>query len=158
MADPRPPLHAAPEILKDGSDVSRLTDRALLVDIANKLIEFRAEYDRDKGGLMREFAQMGRRLLAVELGPMRQPADSVTDLLQATGEVLSHRAKDPRDKMDSDRAKAIAREVYEASKNAEDAAALRGWRKRGWGIALEIVKVVIAAAVGAAAVKFGWPG
>lgn len=152
------PLHPAPELLKDGTDVSRLSDRALLVDIANKVIELRTEYDRDKGGLMREFAQMGRRLIALEIGPMRAPSDSVSDLLAATGEVLSHRARDPRDKMDSERAKAIAREVYEASKNAEDAQALRGWRKRGWGIALEVVKVVIAAAVGALAVKFGWPG
>lgn len=154
MANERTP-HIVPDVLDTGEDVTRETDRSLILRAVNGMLAFRREYDTDKAALIAEFAKMGRRLLSLELGPMRAPTDSVSDLLAATGEVLSHRARDPRDKMDSDRAKAIAREVYEASKNAEDAASLKAWRGRRWGVALEVFKVVIAAAVGAIVAHYG---
>lgn len=76
------------------------------------------------------------------------------DFIKAAAE-LSRRVKDPKDRLDSVRAREIAQEVVTGTKVAEDAKSFRIIKKVGWRGALEIGKWILAAAAGAFGAKYG---
>jgi hypothetical protein len=76
-------------------------------------------------------------------------------ILSEAGANLHNRVKDPKDRLDSMRAREIAKEVVEGVKTADDATAFRTWKKRGGAVAFEIVKVLIVLAIGAIAYRYG---
>jgi hypothetical protein len=53
--------------------------------------------------------------------------------------------------MDSERARQIARETFEAIRNADDATQLRVLKRTGWSVALQILKFLLPLLVGAIA-------
>jgi hypothetical protein len=77
------------------------------------------------------------------------------DLLAKAGAALSQRVKDPKDRMDSLRAAAIAKDVLAASQTESKAKAYDAWMNRSGKVAFEIVKLALAAGAGLLAAKYG---
>lgn len=153
MADRTP--HIVPDVLETGEDVTRETDRSLILRAVNLGLRANHRLDVIVRGLKLEIRDIRDELA----GRPKLDADSSYNVLDATMreavDTLYARAKDPRDKMDSERARAIAKEVVETARDAADAKELRAWRTRRWSMLLKIVEVLIAAAVGAAAAHYG---
>lgn len=160
-------------------DVSGLSDRGIAIkslDVAlrmaaavqhcaNQIERFRKEYTDDKALILRELPEIPahrQRIAALERRAeqgafdARQSSHDWNELLTNAGSVLSQRVKDPRDRLDSNRAREIAKEVFEGAKVAEDAKAFRTWKSRGVKVVLEIAKWVIPIAVGLAAGHLHW--
>lgn len=169
------PVKAAPEWVGDSEehrDISLMSDRAIAVasfDAVLKLssalrhnvsaqIKFQHEWEEQMVSLLRELPNHERRIRELELGPMREEIPSShewNEELRNAGVILSQRVKDPKDRLDSQRAREIAREVIEGAKTADDARAFRALKSKGWSVALEILKLVIVALLGAAAAHYG---
>jgi hypothetical protein len=151
-------------------DVSTMSDRAVAVtslDLVTRLTGTMVKYvdrfeafargwEEEKVALLRELPEHARRLDALE---RREPLQSSHDwktLMSEAGDALSKRVKDPRDRLDSDRARQIALEVVEGVKTVDDAKAFRTWKTRGRGLIIEAVKGVAIAVAGAVAAHYGW--
>lgn len=92
------------------------------------------------------------------LPPMRPPASSVHEwspMLAEADRILAERMRDPKDRMDSMRARAIAKEVVEGVKTAEDAASFRGLKQGSKKLLFQALSLLVAAGVGAAIAGFG---
>jgi hypothetical protein len=171
-AERNPPstVTRAPEWVGEGDrrrDVSHMSDRALLIEALNIIehqthalqvhssafIDFQAAFLREIPELTARVDELEIRMAggAVE----RQSSHEWDRMLIEAGQRLSQRVKDPQDRLDSNRARSIAKEVIEAAKTADDAAAFRKIKVSGWKIALEVLKVIAAALVGGAGVHFG---
>jgi hypothetical protein len=164
-------VKALDSLLRTGTALKRHSD---------EFRAFRKEYTDDKAVLMKELADYGRRVAVLEMSqPNDPPGDHSTDrppaheasyraeaqsshewdeLLHKAGTVLSQRVKDPRDRLDSNRARQIAQEVIETTKTADDALAFRSLKSRGWQIVFEILKWLAAAGVGFATAHWGLHG
>jgi hypothetical protein len=164
-------------------DVSSMTDRALLIKAIDEALHLRQElgrmvYTLDQLGHRVAVLESARPAPLVaslvplaESGPTERPPlppplpIEVRDrehsshewdaLFVQAGQVLSERVKDPRDRLDSKRARAIAKEVVEGVKEADDAKAFRTWKSRSLAIGFEVLKFVAAAAAGALAARYG---
>ena len=155
-----------------------------LQELSNKVLGFISEYDQSKVQLLRELPKIPdheRRIIALEAARLRaaghdiplQPGEersagsdsqperkSYHEWDQILGSVsgeLARRVKDPRDRMTSDRAAAIAKQVFKQVKTDEDAQTLRTIKSKGWSTALEIAKWVALLAAGALAAHYGLP-
>jgi hypothetical protein len=143
---------------------------------SNEFREFRKDYDESMMKLLRELPEYSRRLAALEAPRLQRPptpgfaipppaADGPRaelpsshewdEMLAKAGQELSRRVKDPRDRLSSDRAREIAKEVIESTKTADDAKSFRTWKSKGQKIAWGAVKALVAAAIGAAAAHYG---
>ena len=89
---------------------------------------------------------------------MRAPAASHHDwsVDGRVDRILTDRVRDPRDPMTSDRAAAIATQVIEAVKNADDAKELHVRKDRLARILAEVLVGLILFAAGLFAAKLGW--
>ncbi len=154
---------------------------------ADEFREFRRSYEDAKTILLRELPGHEQRVTALEkrettrwrdgerddeqsrgdardgerLPSMRHEMPSShewDEMLVKAGTVLSQRVKDPRDRLDSNRARAIAEEVIKGAKVADDAQAFRGLKSRGQKIAWDIIKLLVATAVGALGAHYGLHG
>lgn len=170
---PRP--HRAPEWVGPDErrrDVSAMTDRAISVMALDRVERvahavavqtdnfnaFVASWDQEKISLLKELPEHARRIGALEMGRgvEFQSSHDWNKLLEDAGTALSKRVKDPRDRLDSDRARKIAEEVVQGVKTADDAKAFRTWRSRGMSIAIETLKGVAILIAGAVAAHYGW--
>jgi hypothetical protein len=182
--DPRSVGHA-PEWVGDGEgrrDVSGLSDRGIAVAALDAVLrvsdslkrhstaflEFGARYEEQEVALLTELPDHEQRIAALERKESRRQdserpgaraeRSSHHDwdpLLVEAGAMLAQRVKDPRDRMDSERARAIAKEVLVAAATADDAASFRSLKSRGQKIAWTAVKTLLTLAVGAAAAHYG---
>jgi hypothetical protein len=168
---PPPPRHAsrAPEWVGEGDtreDVSGQSDRRLNLRALHEVLCLR----HDLGGIMTTVSGFDGRLQTLEgarppppppyppLPPMRAESPSSSELIEMfanAGKTLTDRIKDPRDSLNSDRARKIAGEMIEQAKVADDASAFRKWRARGGSVVFEVVKLALAVAVAALAYKCG---
>lgn len=103
-----------------------LTDRQLLVKVFDAQLALNESVRLMRLGLRLELDSIGERLDQVERHPRETSSHDWTELLATAGKELTARVRDPRDKLDSSRARAIAAEVVEASKEAVE---LSTWRK-----------------------------
>lgn len=180
--DPRSVGHA-PEWVGEGEgrrDVSSMNDRGIAVaalDVAVRLtgalkrhssafLQFASRYEEQEVALLTELPNHEQRIAALERKENRRQdsehpraeRSSQHDwdpLLVEAGAMLAQRVKDPRDRMDSDRARAIAKEVLVAAATADDAASFRSLKSRGQKIAWTALKTLLTLAVGAAAAHYG---
>jgi len=143
-------------------DVSAMSDRTLMLRALHEAIGIRHDVGRllsEVSVATRRLAVLEDRVTAIETQPYRAELPSSHDwdaMLVEAGKALSARVKDPRDKLDSNRARAIAQEVVDAASTVQDAKTLRAWKTTGGKIAIETLKVLLAAAVGALAVHYGF--
>jgi hypothetical protein len=182
--DPRTAVSHAPEWVGEGEgrrDVSAMNDRGIAVAAldavlrvsdslkrhSSAFLEFASRYEEQEVSLLTELPDHEQRIATLERKESRR-SDSERPgaraersshhdwdpLLVEAGAMLAQRVKDPRDRMDSDRARAIAKEVLVAAATADDAEAFRSLKKRGSKIAWEVAKAVVVAAVGAAITYF----
>ena len=77
------------------------------------------------------------------------------EILVKAGEELSRRVKDPKDRIDSIRARQIAQEVYQSATTANDAHAFRALKSGTGKVLLEVLKWLVAFAVGLLAARYG---
>jgi hypothetical protein len=84
-----------------------------------------------------------------------QSSHDWNEMLAKAGEELSKRVKSPADRLTSERARAIASEVFEGAKVVEDATAFRAWKTRGRRIAQEIAKAIVTLGAGYLAARYG---
>lgn len=77
------------------------------------------------------------------------------DILQQAARTITERVKDPKDRLDSKRARAIAEEVVSSAKTASDAASFRAIKSNGVRWALEALKYIGVAIVTWLAAKHG---
>jgi hypothetical protein len=89
---------------------------------------------------------------------LRQSSHEWDAILTRASADLTRRVKDPRDKMDSNRARTIAQEVVKSVQTDADAQAFRAMKSRGWAIAIEILKILAAAVIGGIGVHYGLKG
>ena len=122
----------------------------------NAFNEFVKRWDEEKILLLKEIPDHARRIAALEGREKFQSSHDWTELMSEAGDALSKRVKDPRDRLDSDRARQIALEVVEGVKTVDDAKAFRSWKSRGRGLALEAIKAIAIAAASAVAAHYGW--
>jgi hypothetical protein len=143
-----------------------MTDRALTVRAVDIALQVAHKLDMLARGLRLELDGFGDRIKVLERGappPVRPPLASGSDwnlVLAEAGAELSKRVRDPRDHLDSNRARAIAQEVYKTARDAEDAESMRGLRTRRWTVRDQIIAAVIAgfllAVSSAVATHFAW--
>jgi hypothetical protein len=186
-SDPRTPPRPvrAPEWVGEGGmhqDVSKLSDRGiatLALDLTIKLTlalkrltdEFTAQRrtaDDEKTILLADLSDQNRRIKELEVMASPRERHAYRDeaisshewnkALEEAGAVLSQRVKDPHDRLDSARAREIAREVVSGAKTAEDAQSFRKLKSRGWMIAVEIAKILGGVLLGALAARYGLKG
>ena len=183
MVDLTKPIGRAPEwVGEDDSrrDISSLSDRAVAVaalDVVLRLSsglkrhsdEFRIflkGYDNDRAMIMKDLSAHDRRITALEhansqipsVPPMRDPESSWHDWDEALATAraeLSRRVKDPKDRLDSIRAREIAQEVVRGVKTADDAQAFRVIKSRGWAVTLEVLKWLVAIVIISCAARCG---
>ena len=133
---------------------------------------FKQEYEEDKIQIMSDLVNHDRRIAALEVGRTSHPGhaprvlshednpepsswhDYDQAIMDARAE-LARRVKDPKDRLDSIRAREIAEEVVKGVKTADDAQTFRLIKSRGWSVALEVAKWVAAVVVIAAAARCG---
>ncbi len=155
--DQRP--HIVPDVLENGEDVTRETDRSLILRAVNLGLRANHRLDAIVRGLKLELGELKQRISDKPPALHHLDPDSSYNVLDATMreavDTLYMRAKDPRDKMNPERAKEIAEEVVRTAKLASDARHLQAWRGGTLRVALEVVKVVVAAAVGAIVAHYG---
>jgi hypothetical protein len=144
---------------------------------ADAVLRLMKDYEDDKILIMQELPDLARRLAMLEaaklraaghniplqpgeMPPMRPEQGSSHEwdqiLASASGE-LTRRVRNPNDRMTSDRAKALAKEVFQGVKLAEDAATFRAIKSKGWSTAFEILKWVALLAAGGLAARYGLP-
>lgn len=185
---PRPPK--PPQWVGDGTtrrNVADMTDRAVaILALDTALRQENQESTYAQGAHLKAHADLENRLAALEKGrghaaipppaeeihvsvapPARDsesPRDSSHEFdeqMLAAARTLYERAKDPKDRLDSIRARQIAKEVVEATKIADDAKAFKIWKSRAAKIAFEIAKILVPSAVsfgaGTAAVQAQHP-
>lgn len=162
------PVKSAPEWVGEADhrrDVASLSDRGVAVmalnvalQLLNEFLSFRKGYDDDKTILLQELPNHEKRLSALEVGPHREEVPSShewNELLVKAGEELSKRVRDPHDRLDSTRAREIAKEVVQGAKTVSDANAFRALKSNGWKISLEVLKWVVGVAGGYIAARYG---
>jgi hypothetical protein len=90
--------------------------------------------------------------VTAEWAPEESSYHNLEEIMKQSAQVLYHRAKDPKDRMTSDRVREVAKTIFESAKNAEDAAAFRSLKKSTREVffagAKSAAKVVGAALVG----------
>jgi hypothetical protein len=173
---PPQPKSTAREWVDDGvdrHDVSGMPDRTIAIRAldasvrtfnlvklhSNEFLMFRREYESDKIILVREIPNLARRISRLEdqtqpsirppsYRPAQQSSHEWDEMLVKAGHQLSERVRDPRDRLDSNRAREIAQEVLSASTTAADAKAFRTWRTRAGGLVFEVAKWGAVAGVG----------
>jgi hypothetical protein len=175
MIPPRPGKPPTlPQYVGDGDyrfDAAKLSDRGIAIkglDLILRLqhsmqvhsgefMSFKKAVEDDKIALLKMATEYEYRLSALEGRPREALASSHewTELLTAAGQELSKRVKNPRDPLDSDRARHIAQEVIETAKTAADASAYRTLRSRGAKILFAVLKAIAIAALGFGASHFG---
>lgn len=174
---PRPKPPTMPQYVGDGDyrfDAAKLTDRGIAIkglDLilrmqhamqvhSSEFISFKKSVEDDKVMLLKMATDVEHRLSALE-GRPRDPLQSShewTELLTEANDLLSRRVKDKKDALSSDRARAIAKEVVESVKQADDAKAFHTWRSRGSKIAFEVIKWFVIWALGVGSYHFGLKG
>lgn len=136
-------------------DLSASTDRQLMVRAINEILFVRF----DLGTILRELAALTRRVELLEHAsgapptPRRETSrHDWSEALARLSSDLTARVKDPKDKMDSDRARSIASEVVRSARVEEKAVA---YDKRDAeihrlrvGAILAVVTAIVAAVVG----------
>jgi hypothetical protein len=183
-------VERAPEWVGEGDarrDVASMNDRGVAIAALDAVLrlsvslkrhsdefrEFLTGYEEEKVSLLRELPDHEKRINALEGKPRGQPNRETGDyrgempsshewdeMLVKAGALLSQRVKDPRDRLDSNRAKEIAEGVILAAKTADDAKAFRSLKSRSRKIAWAIVKGLVTLALGALAARYGfhWGG
>lgn len=169
---PGPNRKPQPEWVGEGEDrrnIAELDDRGVAkqaLDVGLRIIsslrrhsdEVRRFLDdtakRDEA-ILKDLTGLRRRVDSLELGPVRDEAISHHDWNEAfeqAGREISRRVKDPKDRLDSERARAIAQEVVEGAKTVNDAKMFR-WLKAQtgtWGLeALKWLALLLAGAIAA---------
>ncbi len=150
--------------------VLRLTN--LLKTHSDAFREFKQEYEDDKIKIMTDLVNHDRRIAALEVGRPSRPGhaprvlshedepepsswhDYDQAIMDARAE-LSRRVKDPKDRLDSIRAREIAEEVVRGVKTADDAQTFRVIKSRGWSVALEVAKWLAAIVIITLAARCG---
>jgi hypothetical protein len=147
-------VRRAPELVgPDREDVSTCTDRALILRCIDAVLHMQHDLGRHLAAITR----IERRLLQVEAtGPSMRDPDSSWHDYDADWErarlILRDKVKDPRDPMDSDRVRALAKD---ALLSVETGRELRTWRTvKNWPrwLAREGLKALVPLIVGGAAV------
>jgi hypothetical protein len=162
-----------PEWVGEGDarrDVSSLPDRGVsimaldvVLRVSNALKTHSNEFVALQATLLRTISDHEKRITdlerAQEMGPYREETPSYHDwneLLAKAGTQLSRRVKDPRDSLNSERAREIAQEVVKGTKTADDAQAFQLLKSRGWKIAIEALKWIAVATASIVAAKYGF--
>ena len=148
MSEPHVPRPAPEYVGKE--DVSRHTERALILRIANDVLDLQFAVGRLAG----EVGALTKRLLGVE-AKAASDAD-LSGMFRAAAVALQTRVADPHDKLTRDEARGIAEEVVKAARNASDASQLRSIKSRGVDIAIKIVGWTIVTLLAFAAGHYGW--
>jgi len=163
----------SPEWVGEGDsrrDVSKLADRGVsimaldvVLRVSNALKTHSNEFVTLQTTLLRTISDHEKRIADLErardMGPYREESPSYHDwneLLTKAGSELSRRVKDPRDSLNSDRAREIAAEVVRGAKTVDDAQAFRLLKSRGGRIALEALKWISVAAASIIAARYGF--
>ncbi len=98
--------------------------------------------------------------VTAEWEPEESSYHNLEEIMKQSAQVLYHRAKDPKDRMTSDRVREVAKTIFESAKNAEDAAAFRSLKKTSRELfftgAKSAAKVIGAAVVGFILAYFGF--
>ena len=134
--------------------VTRLT--GTMAKYVDRFEEFARGWESEKAALLRDLPDHARRIEELETRGQLQSSHDWTELMSVASGTLSKRVKDPRDRLDSERARKIALEVVEGVKTVDDAQAFRTLKSRGRGIAVEALKAIAMAIGGAVAAHYGW--
>lgn len=152
-----------PQYVGDGDsrqDVAGLTDRAVAIkglDLALRLKETGQKSATTEAALQVTIADLEKRLSEVEnvsRDGAFQSRHEWDEMLVAAGHELSKRVKDPRDRLDSSRAREIAAEVVENAKIAADAKAFRGLKHGTQKVLWEVAKGLSYAGGGGAVIHW----
>jgi hypothetical protein len=128
-------------------DLSGQSDRALIVRLVDGILSLEQSIAKamvTMGDLSTRVALLERpRLMTPQQDDPEISSHDWNALLREAGHELSKRVQDPRDHLDSDRAKAIAREVYQASRTEDDLKAYRAAGARVWKIAFALMSAAL---------------
>jgi hypothetical protein len=135
-------------------------------------LAFQNDFDAVRLVLLKELPGHERRITSLEASRLRAAGHNIPPLpeeepareashhewdriLTRASADLTRRVKDPRDRLDSDRAREIATEVVKRVQTDADAAAFRGIKSKGWKIVFAIVKYAALVLVAALAGHYG---
>lgn len=125
-------------------------NEVLLAERMDRIVEAQLASSQQYGLIMAAIAQLEKAVEKQQLGPMRERESSYHDWdaeLAEMDRILKTRVKDPRDRMNSERAKAIAREAVAVAKGEEAQLALGEQKRRAAEIRTHVIAGVLVGVV-----------
>lgn len=145
MADRTP--HIVPDILENGEDVTRETDRALVLRAVNTSMRAESGLAALKAGLHLEFAML-RHAMGLPESTVKIDPDSsynvVSTAFTRAAATLYAQAKDPHNPLTVADVVAIAQGTYATNKRDSDATRLARTGERRWTLWLTILGAALA--------------